>query len=110
MAKNQATSVVAHNAITGTATSTAIDCRGYNAVYVEIAITVAAVNWTVSLLGSSSAGGTYSALYVDATAVSKQTATTYAGMWRGVPDWVKVLATEDVDTGKCTVTITPCNV
>lgn len=110
MAKNQGTTVTAHSVITQTTTSSAIDCRGYGAVYVEIAVTVAAKNWTVKLQGSSTVDGTYSDLYVDGTAVSKQTNATYAGMWRGVPDWIKVVATEDEDTGKCTVKITPCNV
>ena len=110
MAITQGTTTTAHNIIEATTTSAAIDCRGYNAVYVQIAVTVQVVNWTVKLQGSTTAGGTYNDLYVDATLVSKQTNTTYAGVWRGVPDWIKVVATEDQDTGKCTVLITPINV
>ncbi len=108
MAVNQATTVAAITDAAVTTTSDAIDCRGYGCAFIEIVVTGAA-NWTVSLTGSSSATGTYAALSVDGTAVSKQTSTTYAGMWRGIPDWVKVVATEDVNGATCTVAITPCN-
>jgi hypothetical protein len=29
--------------------------------------------------------------------------------FHGVPDWVKVVATEDADGGSCTVTVQPFN-
>ncbi len=110
MAINQGTTTTALSLVQSTTTSAAIDCRGFDSVIVEIAVTVAVKLWTVALSGANAVDGTFNALSTGATAMSKQTNTTYCGVWRGVPDWVKVTATEDEDTGKCTVKITPCNV
>jgi len=42
--------------------------------------------------------------------MSFQTDSGKAVVWKGVPDFVKVVATEDADGGKATVTVQPLNV
>jgi hypothetical protein len=106
--------ITAHSEIDKTTTSAVIDCRGYNAVLVAIIISVATKNWTVKLQGAMTRGGTYMDLYEQAntgtmTAMSYQTNANKMVLFKGVPDFIKVVATEDEDTGKCTVIVKPIN-
>jgi len=97
----------AHDGITETATSTEIDCGGYNALLVETVVTVAAKNWTVKVTGSLSTGGTFGDCYEGATLMSYQTNSSKIAIWKGIPRYVKIVATEDEDTGTCTVRVQP---
>ncbi len=108
---------VAHNAITATATSAEIDCRGFNTISVECAAsTLATGNWVISVLGCAVTGGSFGACYApkdDGTFVAQATPaisangnTTY--YFRGIPNFVKILATRTTD-GTLTCKVTPMN-
>ena len=107
----------AHSAITATATSSEIDCRGFNAISVEMAASaLSAGNWVASILGCAVSGGTFGACYTprdDGTFVAQATPaisangnTTY--YFKGIPNYVKILATRTTD-GTLTVKCTPMN-
>jgi len=100
----------AHSLIEATTTSAEISCVGYNAILVHTIVTVAAKNWTTKLQGCMTSGGTFADWYDGATQMSFQTDSGKAVVWKGVPDFVKVVATEDADGGKATVTVQPLNV
>jgi 3-deoxy-D-manno-octulosonic acid (KDO) 8-phosphate synthase len=103
-----------HTAITATATSAIVDCRGYNAILIDFTISGTA-NWTISLTGSLNRNGTYKALYELANtgsmaAMSYQTNASRLFIFKGIPDWVKVVATEDADGQTVTVKVQPLNI
>lgn len=102
-------STTAHDAAASTATSSAINCTGYTSVRLLITITGSG-EWAVALTGSATSGGTYVACYEGATAMSTTTSASVAVAWRGVPNYIKVVATENSGTATCTVTATPINV
>ncbi len=108
---------VAHNAITATATSAEIDCRGFNTISVEMACSAfSSGNWAAAIHGCAITGGTFGACYSpkdDGTFVAQAIAaistngnTTY--YFRGVPNYVKIVATRTTD-GTLTCTVTPMN-
>lgn len=97
----------AHDGITETATSSEIDCGGYNALLVETVVTVAVKNWTVKVTGSLSTGGTFADCYDGSTLMSYQTNSSRINLWKGIPRYVKIVATEGEDTGTCTVRVQP---
>jgi hypothetical protein len=106
--------ITAHDAITETATSAEIDCTGYNAVLIEAIITEATQNWTFSLQGALTSGGTYADLYELANtgsmaAMSYQTNASKVFLFKGIPDFIKIVATEDVDGATVTVKVQPLN-
>ena len=91
----------AHNAITGTATSSAIDCRGYNSILIQVTISVSH-NWTFSVRGCLTSGDTFTDWYEQAntgfmTSMSYQTNANKGFVFKGIPDYVKIVATEDDD-------------
>jgi hypothetical protein len=106
--------VTAHNAITATATSAEIDCRGFNAVLVKADIS-AAHNWTFKLQGCMASGATCVDWYEQANtgamaAMSYQTNASRGWIWKGIPDFIKIDATEDEDGATVTVKAQPLNV
>lgn len=105
----------AHSAIEATATSDAIDCRGYNAVLVSAAISVATKLWTFKIQGALSSNDTYADCYELAntgtqTLMSYQTNASKVFLFKGIPDYIKIVATEDEDGAKVTVKVQPLNV
>jgi hypothetical protein len=109
--------VVAHNAITATATSSEIDCRGFNTISVECAVSaITSGNWVIEILGSALSGGTSGNCFApkdDGTFVQQKTpllntngTTTY--YFRGIPNFVKILATRTTD-GTLSCRVTPMN-
>lgn len=104
----------AHSAITETATSAEIDCRGYNAILIEADISVAAKLWTFKVQGCMVSGGTFIDCYELAntgtmTLMSYQTNASKIFVFKGIPDYVKIVATEDEDTATVTVKVQPLN-
>jgi hypothetical protein len=98
--KRVAKPVVAHDEIVETTTSGIIDMHGMNSALVQINVTVAEKLWTVSVLGSIKADGTYAPWYEQTntgtmTLMSYQTETSKGFVFRGVPNFIKLLATED---------------
>ena len=91
-----------------TTTSAPIDARGKNAVLLKITISAATQNWTIKLTGCFTRNGTYVDLYELAntgtmTAMSHQTNASKMILFKGIPDYVKVVATEDVTGAKCSI-------
>jgi hypothetical protein len=109
--------VVAHNAITATATSAEIDCRGYNTISVECAVSaITDGNWLIEVLGSALSGGTFGNCFApkdDGTFIQQKTPTLNANgnttyYFRGIPNYVKIAATRTTD-GTLTCRVTPMN-
>ncbi|MEW5804071.1 MAG: hypothetical protein AB1847_18405 [bacterium] len=109
--------VIAHNAITATATSAEIDCRGFNAVSIECAVSaISSGNWLVEILGCAISGGAFGNCYElqAGTWEIMQTPTldadgNYTFLVRGIPNYIKIRATRTTD-GTLTCTATPMNV
>ena len=99
----------AHSLITETTTSAEISCVGYNSLLVYTSITDAVQNWTVKVQGCMTSGGTFADWYDGATQMSYQTNSGKAAVWKGVPDFCRIVATEDVNGAKCTVKVQPLN-
>ena len=103
-----------HSAITATATSAELDCRGYNAILLEVAISVAVKLWTFKVQGCVVSGGTFVDCYELAntgamTLMSYQTNESKIFIFKGIPDYVKIVATEDEDGATVTVKTQPLN-
>jgi hypothetical protein len=105
---------LAHSAIDATATSAAINCEGYNGILIH-AIFSGEANWTIKVQGSMTENGSYADVYELAntgtmTAMSYQTNATKMFLFKGIPDFVKIVATEDVSGQTITVYAQPINV
>jgi hypothetical protein len=102
-----------HDAITGTATSDAVDCEGYNSLLVLADISISK-NWTFKVTGCDTSGGTFKDCYANnggtMAVMSYQTNSSKVFMFTGVPDYIKVVATEDEDGATVTVKVQPLNI
>jgi hypothetical protein len=101
-------------AIDATTTSAKIDCRGYNAILIDAAFSGAA-NWTFKVTGSLTENGTYKDCYELANtgsmaAMSYQTNASKVFLFKGIPDFIKIVATEDVNGQTVTVKVQPLNI
>lgn len=97
-----------------TKTSDPIDARGFNAVLVKITLSGAA-NWTIKLQGAFNRNDAYLDIYEQANtgtfvAMSHQTNASKMILFKGISDWIKVVATEDVDGQTCSVEVQLLNV
>lgn len=101
---------VSHNAISITTTGIEINTQGFNAIMIQEIITDAVKNWTVKLTGSMISGGTFSDVYDNGTLCSMQTNSNKIMLFKGIPQFLKIVANEDEDTGKCTVVYQLMNV
>jgi hypothetical protein len=105
---------LAHSGISATTTSTVINCEGYNAILIQ-AIFSATQNWTFKVQGCMTENGTYTDIYELANtgsmaAMSYQTNASKMFLFKGIPDYVKIVATEDVNGATVTVYAQPINV
>lgn len=110
---NKGSVITAHSAITATATSTPINCIGKNAILVKVTITGGANNWTFKPIGSFTRNGTYVDCYEQANTgvmilMSYQCNASRMFLFKGIPDWVEIVATENVDGSTVTVEVQPC--
>lgn len=97
----------AHDAIEGTATSTEIDVRGYNAVHIEVAVSGSG-NWDIEITGCAVSGGTFISQYVGTTQLIRQAITASVGFIFPVgANYIKIVATENSGTAAVTVKVTP---
>jgi hypothetical protein len=106
--------ITAITATDATKTSDPIDARGYNAVLLKITLSGAA-NWTVKLQGAFSRNDTYADIYEQANtgsfvAMSHQTNASKMILFKGIPDYIRVVATEDVNGQTCSVDVQLLNV
>ncbi len=104
------TVTVAHNAITATATSAEIDCRGYNSLLVHFTSSASDKEWVLSITGAMVTGGAFVPLIAAGSAVSSMT-TSISGYFviSNIPDFIKITATENGDGATVTVTVQPFN-
>lgn len=111
-AKIKGNIVTAHSAITATATSDKIDCTGKNALLVQVDISGGANNWTIKIQGALSKNDTYYDIYQQNaagtwTALSCQMNSSRTFVVFGITEWIKVVATEDVNGSTVTVKVQP---
>lgn len=104
-----------HDAITATATSEVVKCIGFNAILVTVTITGGANNWTFKLQGANASDGTFVDIYEQANTgsmalMSYQCNASRMFLFKGIPDFIKVVATEDVNGSTVTVEVQPLNV
>jgi hypothetical protein len=97
----------AHDAIEATATSAEIDCTGYNAVMV-IAEAVTET-WKIDVQGAAGTGGTFVDLYdnYDNQLTTGNLTAARGRLFVAIPNFIKIVATEVVDGGACTVKVIP---
>ncbi len=105
--------VVAHDAIVITTTSTEIDCRGFNTISVECAVSaITSGNWQIECLGCAVTGGTFGRCYnmngLEMKVTGLDTNETRALTFYGVPNYTKIRATRTTD-GTLTCKVTPFN-
>ena len=113
---NKGNVTTAHSAITATATSAKINCKGYNALLVLVDLSATGTpNWTITVNGAMGEQETAVAWNqidnASVVAMSSGALTADAGFtFIGVPDWVTITATENSGTGTCTVKVQPFNI
>ena len=101
--KTNITPVKLFDAITATATSDEIATEGFNAIILQQIVTIAAKLWTLKITGAMVTGGVFSDVYDLTTLMSMQTSGNKMVMFKGLPPIIKIVDTEDEDTGKSTV-------
>lgn len=114
MSKGAVTTV--HSAIVATDTSDEVDCRGFNAVSVECAVSaISAGNWVIELLGCAISGGTFDSCYTlelngwEAMQTPALDADgNYTFIFKGIPNYIEIKATRTTD-GTLTCKVTPMN-
>lgn len=102
----------AHNAITGTATSTEVDCRGFNSLGVHFVSSATDKTWTISVQGATGSGLTFVPLLDKTTGLAASEITTdISGFFaiNNIPDYIKIVATEVDDGATVTIKVWPFN-
>jgi len=102
----------AHSAITDTATSAEIDCRGYNSLLVHFVSDANDKTWTISVLGAMGSGLTFVPLLDKATGLAASEITTdISGFFviSNIPDYIKIVATKTDDGATVTCKVQPFN-
>jgi len=108
------TVTTAANAISSGTTSSEISCVGYNSILLQVILSTTG-QWDVTITGSMTSGGTFTAWNVvdngTLVAMSTLNLTASAGYtFTGVPDYIKVVTNEDSGSATCTVYVQPFNV
>ena len=103
-----------HSSLTSTTTSAEVDCRGYNSILVQVTQTGTGT-WTYSIQGSLISGATFFDCY-EQTNTGSMMQMSYSGvtssrmfLFKGIPDYIKVVATETVDGATVSVQVQPLN-
>lgn len=98
---------LAHNAISATATSSEIPTVGYNAVLIHVVISGTGT-WNVKVQNSPTSGGTFVDAYDGSTQLSTGDITaSRCVLFRGITDYIRIVATEVADGATCTVRVIP---
>lgn len=103
----------AHSAITATATSAEIDCRGFNSLLVHWVSNQTDKTWTISITGATISGLTFVPLLDKTTGLAASEITTdISGFFviSNIPDFLKVVCTEVDDGATVTCKVQPFNV
>lgn len=102
----------AHNAITATATSAEIDCRGFNSLLVHWVSSATDKTWVLSITGATGSGLTFVPQIDKTTGLAVSAITTdISGFFiiNDIPDYIKVVATETDDGATVTCKVQPFN-
>lgn len=113
--KSKGSVTTAHSAIADTATSTEISCVGFNSVLLSVGPFSDVQNWTFKIQGCLTTGGTFVDWYELANtgsmaAMSYQCSAARGFTFKGIPDYIKVVATRDGTASTVTVKVQPFNV
>lgn len=103
---------IAHNAITATATSAEIDCRGFNSLLVHWVSSATDKTWVISITGATGSGLTFVPLLDKTTGLAASEITTdISGFFviSNIPDYIKIVATETDDGATVTCKVQPFN-
>lgn len=109
---SKGSSTVAHSGITATATSAAIDMRGYNAIDIQFEITAGTGSWNIEITGCETSTGTFKSIYLGGTGeqcIRTGITANIAFNFAVTANYIKIVATEVTDGATVTVTATPCN-
>ena len=100
----------AHNAITATATSAEIDCRGFNSLIIHWVSSAIDKTWTIQIAGATGSGLTF-APWITSIGVDNTYTTDITGFFvvQGIPDYIKIIATEVDDGATVTCKVQPFN-
>lgn len=99
--------ITVHSAIAATATSSEIDCRFYNGILLEVSISGTGT-WKADIKGSMVSGNSFVDVYDGSTQMTSGNLTTSRIFYfKGVPDYIKVVATEVSDGATCTIKVQP---
>jgi len=110
--KSKGTVTIAHNAITGTATSAEVDCSGFNSLLVHWISSATDKTWVISIVGATGSGLTFVPLLDKTTGLAASEITTdISGFFviSNIPDYVKIVATETDDGATVTCRVQPFN-
>ncbi len=100
----------AHSAITATATSEYFNMIGYSLLLIETDFTAGSGTWEVSVLGCLTETGTYVPWNEGTAELSTGSLTADSGnAFKGIPNFIKILATESVDGATITVRVQAFN-
>jgi hypothetical protein len=110
MSKGAITTV--HSAITATATSAEVDCRGFNSLLVHWVSSATDKTWIISITGATGSGLTFVPQIDKTTGLAISAITTdISGFFviNDIPDYIKVVATETDDGATVTCKVQPFN-
>lgn len=101
---------VAHNAIIATATSSEIDCRGFNALDIQFEVTAGSGKWDIETTGAAISGGTFKSQFVGSTKAKRLGLTANTGFILPISmNYCKIVATEIDNGATVTIRVTPLN-
>ena len=104
----------AHSAIVATDTSDEVDCRGFDAISVECAVSaISSGNWKIEVLGCAISGGTFGRQWDSVSKEAKvedlDTNEVLTFVFKDIANYVKIKATRTTD-GTLTCKVTPMNI
>jgi len=101
----------AHSAIAATATSKFIKTKGFNAALVKVTI-AGTGTWKIDVQGCNTEQGTFVDVYdnYDNQLTTGNLTASRMRLFVGLPDNIKIVATEVADGATCTVEVQPINI
>lgn len=108
--KTKGTVSTPHSAITATATSAEINCCGYNSLLIHWVSSATDKTWTIQVLGAMTTGATF-VEWITSAGASNLYTTDVSGFFvvTGIPDFIKIVATEVDDGATVTCKVQPFN-
>lgn len=106
MGKGDVTTV--HDGISTTTTSNAVITQGFNAILVKCDFSGSG-SWTIKVQGALQSSGIYADLYDNSGSLMStgSISSDRCQLFVGIPDQIKILATEDSGTATVTIKVQP---